>query len=172
MKEKQRIRRLNIKQTVLTHYGNEKCACVECGFSDIRALSIDHIKNDGAKHRKSGILKIYNWLVENDYPEGYQTLCMNCQWIKKYNNQKVRLPLKHQNNLTKRIRHWLSMRDSAFNTNDVMAGLGLEKEKRGKVRVILARLCKEGIIHRRTYADGGIIAGYFNVILKRTEVFG
>ena len=54
------------KMAVLTYYGNGKCACVQCGYSDIRALTIDHINSDGAIHRKelniqSG-MKFYYWL--------------------------------------------------------------------------------------------------------------
>jgi len=85
-------RTLRIKTDVLTHYGNGKLACVRCGFDDIRALSIDHIKNDGAEFRKtmqpnrsrafSG-LEFYVWLQKNNYPDGLQTLCMNCQWVKR-----------------------------------------------------------------------------------------
>lgn len=80
------LRGLQLKTTILTYYGNGKPQCVMCGFNDIRALSIDHINGGGATDRN--ILKryghgLYRWLLENDYPEGYQTLCMNCQWIKK-----------------------------------------------------------------------------------------
>ena len=78
----------SLKAEVLTHYGNGKLACVSCGFADIRALSIDHINNDGAKHRREDKLiggrGIYRWLKEQGYPEGFQTLCMNCQWIKRW----------------------------------------------------------------------------------------
>lgn len=74
------------KQEILTHYGNGHCSCAKCGFSDIRALTIDHINNNGAEHRKElrsqGIWSIYRWLKKNQCPSGYQTLCMNCQWIK------------------------------------------------------------------------------------------
>jgi hypothetical protein len=69
----------------LKHYSPE-LKCQRCGFSDIRALSIDHINNDGSKHRKE-IGKgraIYYWLKNNNYPEGYQVLCMNCQFIKEH----------------------------------------------------------------------------------------
>ena len=72
----------------LVHYGKGKLACVKCGFEDVRALTIDHINNDGAEHRKkiSGRNlpdgRIGMWLRARDYPEGYQTLCMNCQFIK------------------------------------------------------------------------------------------
>lgn len=76
--------RLKIKKEVLTHYGLGKCACAKCGFDDIRALSIDHINGDGYKDRKKKVgVFCYNWLISNNYPEGYQTLCMNCQFIKK-----------------------------------------------------------------------------------------
>lgn len=73
------------KIKALTHYGNGKCACVRCGFDDIRALSIDHINDDGNIQRKV-VKNIYVWLRKNDYPEGYQTLCMNCQFIKRAEN--------------------------------------------------------------------------------------
>ena len=78
-----------LKKEVLTHYGNGKCACVQCGFADIRALSIDHIKGNGYEHRKQktttrqGGVSFYRWLRKNNYPPEYQTLCMNCQFIKR-----------------------------------------------------------------------------------------
>ena len=74
-----------LKIEVLTHYGNGKLSCVRCGFEDIRALTIDHIKGGGWKHRRSLGLSgnmFYRWLQRNSYPKGYQTLCMNCQLIK------------------------------------------------------------------------------------------
>jgi hypothetical protein len=82
---------LKIKTDVLTYYGNGKCACVRCGYNDIRALSIDHINGNGANQRKNieGAF-CYNWLKTNNYPEGYQTLCMNCQFIKRKENKENR----------------------------------------------------------------------------------
>ena len=77
---------LSRKKMVLTHYGNVKCACIRCGFDDIRALSIDHINNNGAEERRENKNvgnKFYYWLIKQSLPHGYQTLCMNCQWIKK-----------------------------------------------------------------------------------------
>jgi len=88
----QRRYRNNIKILVLTHYGNGKLRCCKCGFKDIRALSIDHIEGGGGKHKISMKLKsdgFYRWLVANKYPEGYQTLCMNCQWIKRHENNEL-----------------------------------------------------------------------------------
>ena len=80
-------KRAIIKETVLTHYGNGKCACVKCGYSDIRALSIDHVNGGGCEERRlthRAGNTFYRWLVTNEFPMGYQTLCMNCQWIKRF----------------------------------------------------------------------------------------
>lgn len=74
------------KLEVLTHYGNKRLACVICGESRIDCLSIDHIRGGGTQHRLKTKLageKMYRWLIENDFPVGYQTLCMNCQFIKR-----------------------------------------------------------------------------------------
>ncbi len=72
------------KEKVLLHYGGGKLACVECGFTDIRALTIDHLDSGGCNHRKSVKSgSFYIWLAKQAYPEGYQTLCMNCQFIKR-----------------------------------------------------------------------------------------
>lgn len=77
-----------LKRDVLTHYGDGKCACVRCGFDDIKALSIDHIGGGGNRDRVERFKgrTFYRWLQQEDYPKGYQTLCMNCQFIKSYEN--------------------------------------------------------------------------------------
>jgi len=83
--------RARVKYDVLCHYSNDGSAiCVKCGFSDIRALSIDHIKSNGREERgkmQSIGSSFYRWLRRNSYPEGYQTLCMNCQFIKRVENK-------------------------------------------------------------------------------------
>lgn len=82
-------RRLSFKNIVLDKYGR---SCVTCGFSDIRALQIDHMNNDGAKERKSlggqnfSGWRFYEYLIKNGLPDGYQTLCANCNMIKQLNN--------------------------------------------------------------------------------------
>jgi len=73
-----------LKLEVLTHYGGEPPCCQICGFEDIRALSIDHIEGDGREHRKKIGSGLRAWLKRNHYPEGYQVLCMNCQFIKRF----------------------------------------------------------------------------------------
>ena len=84
--------RLANKMKVLIHYGGNppKCAC--CGFSDIRALQIDHINGGGMEHRRSigiknGGITFYLWLIRNGFPEGFQVLCANCNWIKRSKNK-------------------------------------------------------------------------------------
>jgi len=32
-----------------------------------------------------GSTKFYRWLVENDFPEGFQILCHNCNFAKSHN---------------------------------------------------------------------------------------
>lgn len=82
-----------LKQKVLAHYGNGKLACVRCGFNDIRALSIDHLNGGGSEQKRqlggNGSL-LYFWLVKHNYPLGYQTLCMNCQFIKRVENDEIK----------------------------------------------------------------------------------
>lgn len=80
-----RKRRLEIKTEVLTHYGGGRLACVKCGETRLPCLTIDHISGGGSEHRR----RIANWsicsyLKSNGLPQGYQTLCMNCQFIKKF----------------------------------------------------------------------------------------
>lgn len=83
--------RYKLKIDILTHYGNGKLACVRCGFSDIRALSLDHIDSNGAQERRDFGYQCshpnFLRLKRENYPSGYQTLCMNCQWIKREENQ-------------------------------------------------------------------------------------
>lgn len=74
--------RQRLKDIVLEHYGNT-CAC--CGESNTKFLSIDHINGGGEKHREQIGRKINGWLVKNNFPKGFQTLCFNCNWGKHIN---------------------------------------------------------------------------------------
>jgi hypothetical protein len=68
------------KKLVFDHYG---AVCIGCGESDIIVLTIDHINNDGNTHRKEvGESRIYEWLIKNNFPNTFQTLCRNCNWRK------------------------------------------------------------------------------------------
>ena len=80
-----------VRDMVFSHYCKNQVQCIRCGYSDIRALSIDHINGNGAKEREklkiNGGYMFYKWLRDNDFPEGYQVLCMNCQFIKRSENE-------------------------------------------------------------------------------------
>ena len=94
-REYRRRWREKLREDVLRHYGQEHLACIICGFADHRALTIDHINDNGAEERKAGRYTtghFYEWLRSSDFPSGYQTLCGNCQFIKEWERkQKNRL---------------------------------------------------------------------------------
>lgn len=82
---KDKVRRDKNRETVLRHYGGK---CVECSESEPVRLAIDHIEGGGNTHRKkigkygSGFFK---WLIDNNFPEGFQILCHNCNISKHLN---------------------------------------------------------------------------------------
>lgn len=78
-----RKRYYSIRIECLNYYSNNMLECNCCKEKEIKFLSIDHINNDGAKHRKEMKQKnIYRWLKTNNYPEGFQVLCYNCNLSK------------------------------------------------------------------------------------------
>ena len=87
--------RENIKLETLYRYsyGTMECAC--CGETIIGFLTIDHINNNGAEHRRKlfgkkfnrlGGYAFYAWLKRHGYPEGYQVMCYNCNCGRDKNN--------------------------------------------------------------------------------------
>lgn len=79
-----RERRQRQKEEVFTFYGGFVCAC--CGELERSFLSLDHMNGDGAAHRKTfrGGIRMYRWLIRNKFPVGYQILCMNCNFGRRY----------------------------------------------------------------------------------------
>jgi hypothetical protein len=79
-----------VTDEVFQAYGGYRCKC--CGETERLFLSIDHINNNGAQHRRE--LGIYSgtqfhyWLRRNKFPPGFQVLCANCQ-IGKYKNKGI-----------------------------------------------------------------------------------
>ena len=68
------------RNEVLAHYGNV-CAC--CEEDETVFLEVDHVQGGGETHRRiEKITNIYYWLVKNNYPEGFQLLCSNCNLAK------------------------------------------------------------------------------------------
>jgi hypothetical protein len=67
-----------LKQDIIAHYGN-KCVC--CSEDKLKFLTIDHINQNGAEHRKTLDINIYNWLKQNNYPkDNFRVLCWNCNF--------------------------------------------------------------------------------------------
>lgn len=66
---------------VISHYSHNTMKCFKCGEDRIFGLSIDHINSNGKEHRKI-VKHLYPWLIKNNFPDGYQVLCMNCQFEK------------------------------------------------------------------------------------------
>ena len=66
--------------------------CVICGFSDERALQIDHKNGGGYKERKHhGNWVLYNFYLKHPEKaeEQLQILCANCNWIKRHERKEV-----------------------------------------------------------------------------------
>lgn len=80
--------RARYKHEALAHYcgGIVRCQCAGCNVTIEKFLTLDHINNDGAEHRKqlSGNGKnkawvpMYTWARKNGYPSIFRVLCYNC----------------------------------------------------------------------------------------------
>lgn len=82
---KARQYRATRKRLIIEHYTSGLNHCRHCGEDDLDVLSVDHINDDGATHRKHVKAEVlYKWLIDNKYPEGFQILCWNCnhkKWV-------------------------------------------------------------------------------------------
>jgi hypothetical protein len=81
-----------LRDLVISHYGGYKCVC--CGETEKLFLTLDHINDDGAAHRRSinpsaprqaTSERLCSWLRDNNFPPGFQVLCFNCN-IGKHRN--------------------------------------------------------------------------------------
>ena len=87
--ERYRAYSRKVRATTLEMLGGK---CVRCGFSDSRALQIDHINGGGTKDIRSSSGS-YSKKVQKSFAEDegmYQLLCANCNWIKRSENNEVR----------------------------------------------------------------------------------
>ena len=90
-KEKLRKRRLILKHDtakkrmiVLQHYSKGVIQCACCGELIYEFLQIDHMNGRtswGHSSKFSG-RQLYDWLIKNDFPQGFQVLCGNCNFAK------------------------------------------------------------------------------------------
>lgn len=67
---------------VLSFYSDGSLCCACCGETNLEFLTLDHINNNGAKHRAEissrGGSSTYAWVIKNSFPEGFRVLCWNC----------------------------------------------------------------------------------------------
>lgn len=86
---------------IVTRLGGK---CQKCGFTDRRALQIDHVNNDGDQERKNfsstEIIARLLKLDETTLHTNYQVLCANCNWIKKYEIHELRWLTKEKSGLS------------------------------------------------------------------------
>lgn len=84
-------RRKQMKDAAFNAYGGYQC--VHCKESDPVVLTLDHVNNDGAQHRKNlgnkGGTEFFEVLRRENYPSGFQVLCRNCNWRKHIETLKV-----------------------------------------------------------------------------------
>jgi len=92
--------RINQRKLVLEHYGGTPPSCSCCGESIIEFLTVDHIDNDGAAHRRDNKIasggQTYSWIIKNNFPPGFQILCMNCNFGRAHSEGKVCPHKKHE----------------------------------------------------------------------------
>lgn len=92
-KEVQRLNRERLRKKILELLGGVHCAT--CGFSDWRALQVDHRNGGGHREQRergfsltaaAGLWK-FRTLIRSDLPAArakYQVLCANCNWVKRH----------------------------------------------------------------------------------------
>jgi len=84
-RKSQNASNLRLKIRVLSYYGKNgtlKCCWRNCQTIDIDLLTLDHINDNGHIHRKEGYEAGVNGLrqlKQQNFPEGFQTLCANHQ---------------------------------------------------------------------------------------------
>ncbi len=70
--------RFRLKVEIFNRYSDGSPKCARCGTDELRFLCLDHVKEDGKEHRKQVGDNVYRWVKRNDFPQGFQVLCHNC----------------------------------------------------------------------------------------------
>jgi len=67
-----------LRHHAILAYGGYRCAC--CGMREASFLTIDHVDNDGSRHRRrvGTATRFLRSLQDKGYPPGFQVLCSNC----------------------------------------------------------------------------------------------
>jgi hypothetical protein len=71
----------NLKFSIIEHYSPEK-VCMCCGYNNIIALTINHIKGGGNDEvqRFGGRYRLLMSIRDRNYPPEYNILCYNCNF--------------------------------------------------------------------------------------------
>lgn len=70
---------------IINGYG---CRCACCGLGDERFLTIDHVNNNGNRHRAElggGNRRLLLQIINQGFPPEFQLLCFNCNCAKSTN---------------------------------------------------------------------------------------
>ena len=77
-----------LKLKIIEYYSNSTMQCNCCGKKEIKFLQVDHIDcgsnyygKNKRPHKYTG-RTLYKWLIKNNFPEGCQILCANCNFAK------------------------------------------------------------------------------------------
>lgn len=86
-----KIERITIRIRLLYHYSNGVIKCANCEEKYYEMLTLDHINNDGKQDREKRGMFNFQWqLYKNNYPEGIQVLCFNCNIKKEIQRRKYK----------------------------------------------------------------------------------
>jgi len=89
--------RFEDRMIVLSHYSLESYPiCARCGENEIGFLEIDHVKGVIEKDGRGGNALV-KYIIANNFPENYQVLCTNCNWLKYRESQKSTLSQTKEN---------------------------------------------------------------------------
>lgn len=76
--QKERDKSRHLRMEILLAYGG-KCSCLGCNEWRYEFLTMHHIDNDGASHRKEiKYGSMYEWIKAHDLPLNFRVLCWNC----------------------------------------------------------------------------------------------
>jgi hypothetical protein len=80
------VRKAQRLEALRAYSGGGEPACACCGESILLFLALDHVNGGGyQQHRELGGGGFYSWLRKNNYPEGFQLLCHNCNFGRQLN---------------------------------------------------------------------------------------
>src|SRR5688572_23978658 len=85
----ERVRLKRYRSEILSLLGNE---CCQCGFTDLRAMNIDHKFGGGTKDRYRCGSNFYKRVLDRirSGKHDLQLLCANCNQIKRYTHNEYR----------------------------------------------------------------------------------